>query len=425
MPDFTTMVVLKNPGASRSFRIPKAVADRMQKELGCVTAGRHNRGLRWETDDHVGVVHFELDFETTRHLYILPSESPTWKNRSTLEKMLRIVRLPTYTSKISAKPEIKKNPLKLTNLTWEEIYEVVPHIVFWSYEQQTGRSHPAAAGFRDQAKSDSTATKGSTPLTPHQRIVSVPRRDAPPSNISEESIRDARNPHESVTSEATGLVAEQRALDVMRSAVGCNHCFDTTSNLERVPLGLPKPRWIGSRYGHACPRVVIVLLNPGDGTRLGEEWNRRERKHFDAFFDNGDYDQVRDYFRIRRGEELNRMTSAKPVFSWYESVFGLVFEEIAQINMAWCASKGNRYQQMLQPCFQRHTGRLLQALEPHAVLLSGANVHKFQRPIEHLLSGVDVRQTLHYAHRKGQQAEAEEGAKVRAWLQEIRAKRRC
>ena len=82
MPDFTTMVVQKNPGGSRLFRIPKAVDDRMQKELGCVTAGRHNRGLRWETDDHVGVVHFQLDFETTRHLYILPSESHTW-NRST------------------------------------------------------------------------------------------------------------------------------------------------------------------------------------------------------------------------------------------------------------------------------------------------------------------------------------------------------
>lgn len=425
MPDFTTMVARKNPEATRSFQIPKAVADRMQKELECVTAGGHNRGLRWETVDRVGVVHFELDFQTTRHLYILPSGSPTWKNKSTLEKMLRKVGLPTYTSRISAKLEKKKNDLRLTKLTWEEIYEVVPHIVLWSYEQQTGRSHPAAARFRDETKSGSTPTKGSTPMTPHQPIISVLGRDAPPSNIEEESIRDAPDPHESVTSEATGLVAEQPALDVMRSAVGCNHCFETISSLERVPLGLPKPRWIGSRYGDACPRVVIVLLNPGDGTRLGEEWNRRERKHFDAFFDNGDYDQVRDYFRIRRGEELNRMTSAKPVFSWYESVFGLVFEEIAQINMAWCASKGNMYQQMLQPCFERHTRRLLQALEPHVVLLSGANVHRFQRPIEHLLPGVDVRQTLHYAHRNGKQAEAEEGAKVRAWLQEIRAKRRC
>ncbi len=53
MPDFATMVMLKNPEGWRSFPIPEAVADRMQKELGCVTAGGHNRGLRWETVDGV------------------------------------------------------------------------------------------------------------------------------------------------------------------------------------------------------------------------------------------------------------------------------------------------------------------------------------------------------------------------------------
>jgi hypothetical protein len=60
-----------------------------------------------------------------------------------------------------------------------------------------------------------------------------------------------------------------------------------------------------------------------------------------------------------------------------------------------------------------------------AVLLSGASVHRFQRPIENLLRDVHVRQTLHDAHRKGRQAEAEEDAKVRAWLQLLRAKGLC
>ncbi len=349
--------------------------------------------------------------------------------------MLRNVGLASYTSRISAKPEIPKNPLKLTNLTWEEIYEVGPHIVLWSYEQQTGRSHPAAARFLEQAKRDSAAKQGSkttaastvaqASLTPHLPFAPAPAPHLPPKDISEGSIEHRRYAHDSSTSEASRLVEEQRALDAMRSAAGCNYCFDTIAGLQRVQWGLPKPRWIGSRYSAACPRVVVVLLNPGDSSGLGEEWNHRERNHFIVFFENDDYDQVRDYFRTRREEELNGMTSAKPVFSWYESVFGLVFEDIAQINMAWCASVGNNYQKMLQPCFERHTGRLLQALEPHAVLLSGTNVHKFDRPIQQLLPDVRVRKTLHYANRKSRADELKEGTAVRIWLKNLKLALGC
>lgn len=364
MPDFYTMVVLKNPGALRGFPIPRAVADLMQDDLGCKTAGSHNKGLRWETADGIGVVHFEIR-DTVRHLYILPSGSPSWKDRSTLENMLRNVGLTSYTSKISSKPEIPKNPLKLTDLTWEEVYEVAPFIVFWSYEQQTRREHPTAARFLKQAENDSAESQSSktvaastvvqTSQIPHLPPASVPSPALLPLNISEESSQERQSSQGSSASEGGRLVEEHRVIDVMRSAAGCNYCFDTIAGLQRVQWGLPKPRWIGSRYSTACPRVVVVLLNPGDSSGLGEEWNHRERNHFDAFFENDDYDQVRDYFRTRREEELNGTTSAKPVFSWYESVLGLVFEDIAQVNMAWCASVGNNYRKMLQPCFERGT----------------------------------------------------------------------
>ncbi len=220
-------------------------------------------------------------------------------------------------------------------------------------------------------------------------------------------------------------MGEKLAFGVMQSAADCNHCFDTIPGLERVALGLPKPRWIGSRYWAACPRVVIVLLNPGDSSKLGEDWNRRERKRFEAFFERGDYDQLREYFRTRRDEEFSGTTAAKPVFSWYESTFGLVFEEIAQINMAWCALMGNKYRRMLQPCFERHTGRLLQALEPHAVLLSGNDTHRFEREIKDLLPGVHVQKTLHYAHREGRDREAAEAASFRTWFDAVKAKLGC
>ena len=141
---------------------------------------------------------------------------------------------------------------------------------------------------------------------------------------------------------------ERIALDVMTAAADCNHCFDTIPGLERVALGLPKPRWVGERYWAATTRIVIVLLNPGDSTNLGEAWNRRERECFESFYHGGDYQQIREYFRTRRDEERNAATSARPVFSWYENTFSLEFEEIAQLNIAWCASRGNQYRRLRQ-----------------------------------------------------------------------------
>ena len=211
-------------------------------------------------------------------------------------------------------------------------------------------------------------------------------------------------------------MSEERAIAIMRGVAGCNHCFETVHGLERVPDGVPKPRWIGSRYYAARQGVVLVLLNPGEGRTLSEDWKRREQKVFEAFRNGGDYEDIRNYFRLRRDEELRGTTATRPVFSWYEKTFRLAFEEVAQINMAWCASKGNKYRPMLDPCFERHTGVLLQALEPHVVLLSGSNVHCFQARIESLLPGVHVRPTIHYAHREGRQRELDEGCKSRAWF---------
>jgi hypothetical protein len=214
---------------------------------------------------------------------------------------------------------------------------------------------------------------------------------------------------------------EVTALEVMQAAASCNHCFDTISGLQRVAQGLPKPRWIGERYWAATHRIVVVLLNPGDSTNLGEAWNRRERECFASFYRDGDYQLIREYFRTRRDEEKNAVTRAKPTFTWYEDTFGLDFEEIAQINVAWCASRGNQYRSMLRPCFERHTGLLLQALEPHAVLLSGSGTHQFDKAIKELIPTVYVQKTVHYAHREGVGRNATEAADFRAWLARVKA----
>jgi hypothetical protein len=218
---------------------------------------------------------------------------------------------------------------------------------------------------------------------------------------------------------------ERIALDVMRAAAGCTHCFNTIPGLEPVAQGVPKPRWIGSRYWTAATRVVVVLLNPGDSTNLGDDWNRREREWFEAFYLGGDYDQLRDYFRTRRNEEVQATTPARRVFSWYESTFHLAFEDIAQINVAWCASRRNQYRRMLRPCFERHTVALLKALEPHAVLLSGSGTHQFENAIKQMIPTVHTQTTIHYAHREGRTREMAEAEAFRTWFEGVRAGTEC
>lgn len=100
---------------------------------------------------------------------------------------------------------------------------------------------------------------------------------------------------------------------------------------------------------------------------------------------------------------------------------GLNLDEIAFANLAWCATKENRYPpKMLRHCFEKHTVRLLQILNPTVVLASGSRVHSFKLRIREELPGVEVITTLHYAHRKNQAAEDEELGRVKAQLDSLR-----
>jgi precorrin-6x reductase len=55
---------------------------------------------------------------------------------------------------------------------------------------------------------------------------------------------------------------------------------------------------------------------------------------------------------------------------------------------------------MLRHCFIKHTSRLLCALEPDVILLSGSATHPFAANIQHLLPKAKVVKTIHYANRR-------------------------
>jgi hypothetical protein len=76
---------------------------------------------------------------------------------------------------------------------------------------------------------------------------------------------------------------------------------------------------------------------------------------------------------------------------------------------------------MLTRCFKGHTEPLLLELEPHVVILSGGDAHKFKQKVKDAIRGVKViEKTLHYAHRKGKKAELAELERVRAVIETIR-----
>ncbi len=174
-------------------------------------------------------------------------------------------------------------------------------------------------------------------------------------------------------------------------------------------MGVPQPRWIGSKYWQVPCRILLVLINPGQS--IDEEWNQSEAKVFSQFHNGGRYDCLRTHFRqcaLKGGSQHTWLCRYRDLLTWD-------IEEIAQINMAWCATVDNRHPHgMLEECFKRHTACLLGALEPHVVLLSGkVDFRDFKRKIETLRPGLAVRVISHYARNA---LSAEEAREVRQWL---------
>ncbi len=212
-------------------------------------------------------------------------------------------------------------------------------------------------------------------------------------------------------------MAMQQALNVMQNASGCGECFKLESTLTRCQSDQPKPRWIGSLYWNSRPRLVLVLINPG--TSLDESVLRREKVAFESFYATGMYTPVYEYFRFRRERE-SLLPRNRHFIKVYEDVFGIDFERIALINVAWCPTLGDKYPKwMLDKCMRLHTLSLLHALEPDAVLLSGKKTHVYQSLLEAELPKARIRPTYHFARGVLRSKAIHEGPSVRKWLEDI------
>jgi SAM-dependent methyltransferase len=196
-----------------------------------------------------------------------------------------------------------------------------------------------------------------------------------------------------------------------RRAVRCRLCFQNRRlSLTAPTIDIAQPRWVGSKYWRAKRRVLILMLNPGSGDSRVDDADRRARRLIRTFAcGKARLRKVLDHF------QKDAANWGKGRFlDFYGADLGLDVEELAFANVAWCATRGNRYPAaMLDTCFARHTSELLQILNPNVVLLSGVAVHKFRDQITTVLPRAKLVSTFHFAHRKGKRAWLREALRVR------------
>ena len=203
-----------------------------------------------------------------------------------------------------------------------------------------------------------------------------------------------------------------------REAVHCRVCFEMGEvEPPRTDIDVAQPRWVGDDYWLAQPKVAIVMLNPGSGKSRTDKANKTGYDLIRAFRDcQGSLKDV----LYHQAQDMPKWGKPPGRFaSFYIDGLGLNLNSIAFVNVAWCATRGNCYPStMLERCYERHTERLLEILNPDVVLLSGSDTHRFADRVKHLLPQVKVVPMFHYANRKSNDANERELIRVRCIIME-------
>ena len=197
--------------------------------------------------------------------------------------------------------------------------------------------------------------------------------------------------------------------------MSCNACF-RDSQLSRAAVEFPQPRFVAPNYWKTNPRTLVVISAPGSGVGRLDQADERLRKLLRAYADGtGSLDEIFQHQKT----DFGNWTGGKFHRFFFEQL-GLSADEIAFLNIAWCATAENKYPDwMLSNCWERYTRDLISCLHPQRVLLSGSAATKFREKIIETCPDLEsggVIQTLHYAHRKGLQIEANEICRVRNML---------
>jgi hypothetical protein len=196
-----------------------------------------------------------------------------------------------------------------------------------------------------------------------------------------------------------------------REASNCRECF-TLGEVSSAGIDVAQPRWVGGKYWDADIRIVILMCNPGEGLNYPASVKRvRLALH-----------------EFRQGNiALDTILEDQRNAGWarfYIDGLRLNIDDVAFANVAWCATKGNRYPRtVLDRCFTRHAERALALLSPDVVLVAGRKAQGFLQTISHLPRTPTVIRILHHAHRKGRLVEQIEFDRIRQELMALQVHR--
>jgi hypothetical protein len=200
--------------------------------------------------------------------------------------------------------------------------------------------------------------------------------------------------------------------ELCHKAVKCRKCFEKNNELsldleppKKSNFNIAQPRWIGSNYWMARPRVLIMMLNPGSGDSRKDDADVKAVEKLRVFRNSGNGKKLDEILKDQKAD----MGFWGNFFQFYGGMglqTSIDKERIAFANFAWCATDGNKYpSKMLKYCFENHTKKLVELLMPHVVILSGSPTHKFEPEILKILPKSKIIQTLHYAHRESKDVE--------------------
>lgn len=161
--------------------------------------------------------------------------------------------------------------------------------------------------------------------------------------------------------------------EICVSAVNCNRCF-AASYARPAYIDVAQPRYVGQNYWTAIQRRLFLMINPGSGKQTLSNKIMREDiyKYRDGTLDLSSlFQRQRKYMSEwgRNGQFLRYFTG-----------IGCNLNDIAFINVAWCADMNDCYpDDMLDTCFSAHTQKAIETLRPTKIFACGGVAQKYAR----------------------------------------------
>lgn len=190
-----------------------------------------------------------------------------------------------------------------------------------------------------------------------------------------------------MSTQAAQTLPDYQAFNKLCSlAVKCNHCF-AAGYVQRAYIDIAQPRYVGPNYWTAAKRLLFLSINPGAGK--GSPSDQSMRNELYEYRAGGL--ELSALFLRQHGYMPEWGRNGK--FLKYFEEIGCDLQDVALLNVAWCASMNNDYPlQMLSACFSRYTRTSIETLRPTSIIACGGEAQRYARN-----AGLSVIGVPHYA----------------------------